>query len=227
MVVGDLKFFAAVQMRDKNFLETAAAVGHVGDSGVEDSRHAGELVDDLVDELVRDTAIIPDPAGVTLTDALLALINVEETQLDGNFIALNRKTAFDQAFGTDRRPIFEIEGPERDAAGLRIFQISGAIQYLEPTGQFEIVHHGVGDAGGQTRGIAGVGTEILQRRHRDRKTLAALADDVTHDSGDGRRFHRSNEQQTKYWQQNPRSHVVYAPRSRGRKVNSTSAKSLR
>src|ERR1041384_4541330 len=185
MVVGDLKFFAAVQMRDKNFLETAAAVGHVGDSRVEDSRHAGELVDDLVDELVRDTAIIPDPAGVTLTDALLALINVEETQLDGNFIALNRKTAFDQAFGTDRRPIFEIEGPERDAGGL-------------------------------TRGIAGVGTEILQRRHRDRKTLAALADDVTHDSGDGRRFHRSNEQQTKYWQQNPRSHVVYAPRSRGR-----------
>src|SRR5262249_7600802 len=122
VIVGDLKFFAAIQMRDENFLETTAAVGHVGDPSIKDSRHSGELVDDFVDKLVRDAPIIPNPSGVALPDALLALINVEEPQLDRNFVALNRESAFDQSFSADRRPVFEIEGPKRNAAGLGIFQ---------------------------------------------------------------------------------------------------------
>ena len=49
----------------------------------------GKLIDDFVDELMGNAPIVSHPARVTLTDALLVLVHIKETKLDGHFIALD------------------------------------------------------------------------------------------------------------------------------------------
>ena len=77
MIIGHLKFFAAVQVRHVDLFEAAAAIGDIGDPGVKDARSAGELIDDLIDELVRDAPKVPNPSGLTFTDPLLILVDVK------------------------------------------------------------------------------------------------------------------------------------------------------
>src|SRR6266705_2896751 len=55
-------------MREINFLEAPAAVGHISDPRVEDAGYAGELVDDLIDEFVRDAPVLFHSTGIALTD---------------------------------------------------------------------------------------------------------------------------------------------------------------
>src|ERR671918_705766 len=111
-------------MRKIDFLEATAAVGHVGDPGIEDARNASELIDDLIDELVRDASEIPHSPGVAFTDPFFVLIDIEKTQFDGDLVTLNVKPALYEAFGADRRPIFEVECAERNPARLGIFNVS-------------------------------------------------------------------------------------------------------
>ena len=110
MVIGDLKFFTAVEMRHENLFEASAAIRNVCDSRIKDPRDAGELVDNLVNEFVSDSAKISHSPGIALPDPLLVLVNVEQAQLYADLISLNRKTAFDQTFSADRRPVFKVKG---------------------------------------------------------------------------------------------------------------------
>src|ERR1044071_7792580 len=96
-------------MRDVNFFETAAGGGHIGDPGIEYAGDAGEFIDDLIGEFVRNPAEILDAAGVALANALLVLKNIEEPQFNCHLVALNGKAAFDEPFSANCRPIFEIE----------------------------------------------------------------------------------------------------------------------
>src|SRR4029077_4896415 len=120
MVVGHSKFFTPVQMGHENFLKTTAAVGDVGNPGIKDTGNASKLVDDFVDEFVRDAPKVSHSSSVTLPDSLFVLIHVEQTKFDRNLIALDRKTTLHQAFGADRRPVFEIKCAKSNAACLRI-----------------------------------------------------------------------------------------------------------
>ncbi len=44
---------------------------------VEDARNAGKLIDDFVDEFMRDAAEVSHSTGITLTDPFFVLINVK------------------------------------------------------------------------------------------------------------------------------------------------------
>src|SRR6266545_3468684 len=169
-------------MRQINFLEAPAAVGHVRDPRVEDAGYAGELVDDLIDEFVRDAAVLFHSTRIALTDAFFVLINIEQTQLNGDFIAPDGKAAFHQSFGADSRPVFEIESAQRNAARLRIFDISRPVQHFKPAGKLEIVNHRVRDTCGQSIGIRCIRAQVFQWRHSDGKALPALTDDFAGNS---------------------------------------------
>ena len=81
MVIGDLKFFTPVEVRDENLFEASAAIGNVCDSGIKDPRDTGELVDNLVDKFVSDPAKISHSAGIRLTYPLFVLVNIDQAQL--------------------------------------------------------------------------------------------------------------------------------------------------
>src|SRR5262249_18633973 len=132
---------------------------HVGDAGVERAGRAGELIDDLVGEAVRDAAEIAHLAGVSFSDELLPLINVEQAQLDDEVIPLHAEAAFDQAFGVDRCPVFKIEAVRRYPA-LRTFDVSGAVDDAKPAREFHVVRNSVGNAAGDAATIVG-GAEIF------------------------------------------------------------------
>ncbi len=127
VIVGHLKFFAAVQMGNINFFEPAAAVGNVSDTCVENTRDPGELVDDFVDKFVRDPAKVSHATGVTFADPLLVLVDVKKPQLNRDLITLNRKAALHQPLGADGRPILQIESAERNTARLSVLEVSRPI----------------------------------------------------------------------------------------------------
>src|SRR5688572_16884269 len=108
MIVGHLKLFTAVQVRHVDLFETSTAGRYVSDTGIEHAGNTRELIDDLVDKFMRDAPVIANSPGVSFTDPLLVLVNVEQPELDCDFVALDRKTAFDQSFRPDRRPIFKV-----------------------------------------------------------------------------------------------------------------------
>src|ERR1041385_1979783 len=126
-----LEFVRAVQMRKVDFFEPAAAVRYVGDAGVERTRRAGEVIDDLVGEAVRDAAEIAHLAAVSFSDELLPLINVEQAQLDGEIVPLHAEAALHETLGVDGRPVFEIETVRRYPA-LRTLDISRPVDDAEP-----------------------------------------------------------------------------------------------
>src|SRR5438093_7726684 len=174
-------------MRQINFLEAPAAVGHISDPRVEDAGYAGELVDDLIDEFVRDAPVLFHSTGIALTDPFFILINIEQTQLNGEFVAPDGKAAFHQSFGADSRPVFEIESAECNAARLRIFDISRPVQHFKPAGKLKIVYHRVRDTCGQASRIRCIRGQVFQRRHSDWKALPTLTDDF---AGYGGTLHR-------------------------------------
>ena len=146
MVIGDLKLFAPVQVRNVNFFEPATAGRNVSDSGIENAGNSGELIDNLVDELVSDAPIVLDAPRVPLTDSLLVLKDIEEPQLHGDIVSLHREAALHQAFSSNGRPILEIERAQRNTGLLRILEIGRSVQDVEPAGEIEVVNYRVGDS---------------------------------------------------------------------------------
>src|SRR4030095_2617925 len=164
-------------MREINFLEAPAAAGHVRDPRVEDAGYAGELGDDLIDEFVRDAPVLFHSTRIALTDPFFVLINIEQTQLNGDFVSSHGKAAFHQSFSADSRPVFEIESADCNAARLRIFDISRPVQHFKPAGKLKIVYHRVRDTCRQSIGICRIRPQVFQRRDRDGEPLSALTDD--------------------------------------------------
>ena len=60
MVIGDLKFFATVEVSDMNLLKAASASGDISDPSIEDSGNTRELIDNLIGKLMGDAAIVFD-----------------------------------------------------------------------------------------------------------------------------------------------------------------------
>src|SRR6266545_2254699 len=169
-------------MRQINFLEAPAAVGNVRDPRVEDAGYASKLVDDLIDEFVRDPPVLFHSTRVALTNPFFVLINIEQTQLNGDFVAPDGKAAFHQSFGADSRPVFEIESAKSNAARLRIFDISRPVQHFKPAGKLEIVNHRVRDTCGQASRIRCIRAQVFQRRHSDGKSLPTRTHDFAGNS---------------------------------------------
>ena len=71
MVIGDLKFFASVEVSDMNLLKAASAGGDISDPSIEDSGNTRELIDNLIGKFVGDASIVLDSTDVAFADPLL------------------------------------------------------------------------------------------------------------------------------------------------------------
>src|SRR5207244_13349912 len=100
MIIGDLKLFAPVQVRNVNFFEPATAGRNVSDSSIENAGNSGDLIDNLVDEVVSDAPIVLDAPRVPLTDSLLVLIDIYEPQLHRDIFCLQRVAGLPRAYAS-------------------------------------------------------------------------------------------------------------------------------
>src|SRR5262245_35446802 len=101
MVIGDLKFFTAVEMSDMDLLKSTPTSRDIGDTCVENPGNTRELIDNLVGKLMGDTSIVLNSTAIALSDPLLILKNIEESQFHSDFITLNCETSLDKAFRAD------------------------------------------------------------------------------------------------------------------------------
>ena len=78
-------------MRDVNLLKSTTTGRCVGDTCIEDARHASELFDNFIGKFVRDAAKIPCTPCVPFTDRFSSLSDVEEPKLGkiGDFVWLD------------------------------------------------------------------------------------------------------------------------------------------
>ena len=95
MVIGELKFFAPIEMSDMDLLKPPPTGGDIGNSCIEDSGNTRELVDNLISKLMGDASIVLDSTNIALADPLFILENIKEPQLHGDFIPLNREASLD------------------------------------------------------------------------------------------------------------------------------------
>ena len=95
MVIGDLKFFTAIEMSYMDLLKPTPTGRDIGNSCIEDSGNTRELVDNLIGKLMGDASIILDSTDIALSDPLFILENIKEAQFHGDFIPLNREASLD------------------------------------------------------------------------------------------------------------------------------------
>src|SRR5262245_31380587 len=102
MVIGDLKFFASVEMSDMDLLKSTPTSGNISNTCIEDSGNTRELIDNLIGKLMGDASIVLDSTAIALSDSFLILKNIKQVQFHGDFITLNREAALDEAFRANR-----------------------------------------------------------------------------------------------------------------------------
>ena len=144
--------------------------GDVGDARPERAAHAGDLLVDLVGDLVRHAAQVAGRRGERLRQQTLLLVDVPQLVLDAQHAAAGIADAPDG----DVILLEQAPGRELDVRALRRGLHDVALgQRAELAGAVEIVAHHVGHVGRQRR-AAGLG----ERHHHDRRGGLDAADDV-------------------------------------------------
>ena len=136
-MVGQSNRALAIDVHQPEFF-ISTQIGDIGDACTERSLFAGEFFEYQVGKGVRHTPDILGLTNIASTGQELAVDNIKETRLDGQFITLNFIGPLDQGFTTEQSPLRKINLDAVKPDTLGIIEKSSGFNKPEKPGKIQI-----------------------------------------------------------------------------------------